>query len=109
LNVAQIVVGPSLGGEVFGMVVAENMLRGFPVVASDLGAFVEILGGAGKTFRTGDAADLALRLAELLDDPGSARQLGEAAHQRVLDFFSLNSMIDGHAHIYRRFLRSKDA
>jgi glycogen synthase len=109
LDGAQIVVVPSLGGEVFGMVVAESMLRGFPVVASDLGAFVEILGGTGKMFRTGDAADLALRLAEVFDDPGSARQLGEAAHRRVVDFFSLSRMIDGHANIYRRFLRSKDA
>jgi glycosyltransferase involved in cell wall biosynthesis len=109
LNGAQVVVVPSLGGEVFGMVVAESMLRGFPVVASDLGAFVEILGGTGKLFRTGDAADLALRLGEVLDDPESGRQLGEAAHQRVVDFFGLSRMIDGHAHIYRRFLRSKEA
>jgi glycosyltransferase involved in cell wall biosynthesis len=41
LNGAQIVVVPSLGGEVFGMVVAENMLRGFPVVASDYWAVPE--------------------------------------------------------------------
>ena len=34
-----LVVVPSLGGEVFGMVVAENMSRGLTVVASDLGAF----------------------------------------------------------------------
>src|SRR5467141_195646 len=42
-----LLVVPSLGGEVFGLVVAENMLRGLPVIASDLGAFAEVLGPAG--------------------------------------------------------------
>lgn len=109
LRGADIVVVPSLGGEVFGMVVTENMLQGLPVVVSDLGAFVEVLGGTGKAFKTGDAADLALRLAQLLDDPRSARELGEAARQRVLDCFSLETMIHSHAHIYRRYFRNKDA
>ena len=59
---ASVVVVPSLGGEVFGLVVAENMLRGLPVIASDLGAFVEVLGEAGLTFRTGDAEALAREL-----------------------------------------------
>ena len=40
---SSVVVVPSLGGEVFGLVVAENMLRALAVVASDLGAFVEVL------------------------------------------------------------------
>jgi len=35
---ASIVVVPSLAGEVFGLVLAENMLRGLPVVASDVDA-----------------------------------------------------------------------
>ena len=38
---------PSLAGEVFGMVAAESMLRGIPVLASDLGAFAEVIGEAG--------------------------------------------------------------
>src|SRR5205085_2599786 len=41
LSRADVVVVPSLGGEVFGLVVAENMLRGIPVVASDVGALKE--------------------------------------------------------------------
>jgi glycogen(starch) synthase len=99
------VVVPSLGGEVFGLVVAENMLRGLPVVASDLGAFVEVLGGTGLTFHTGDAAQLASTLGRLLDDPSAAARLGQQARQRALDFFNLDSMIDSHAEIYRRTFR----
>lgn len=103
-NAAAVVV-PSLGGEVFGMVVVENMLRGLPLIASDLGAFVEVLGSAGQTFRTGDAADLALQIGRILDDPALAQRFAGAAHQRVLDFFTEQRMIDGHSRIYQRLLR----
>jgi glycogen(starch) synthase len=101
---AAAVVVPSLGGEVFGLVVAENMLRGLPVVASDLGAFTEVLGEAGLTFRTGDASDLAGALARLLDDPALATKLGKRARQRVLDFCDQRRMVESHANVYRRVL-----
>jgi len=102
-----LVVVPSLGGEVFGMVVAENMLRGLTVVASNLGAFQELLGNTGVTFRTGNAADLAVQLGKLLDDPANSRHLGAAARQRVLEFFTLGRMIAAHAEIYRRIVPRK--
>jgi len=102
-----ILVAPSLGGEVFGMVVVEGMLRGLGVVASDLGSFVEVLGDCGKTFKTGSARDLANCLAQLLDNPAASHTLGLAARQRALDFFSLRRMIEGHARIYRSLANEK--
>jgi glycosyltransferase involved in cell wall biosynthesis len=102
-----LVVVPSLGGEVFGMVVAENMLRGLTVVASNLDAFQEVLGNTGMTFRTGDAADLATQVGKLLDDPAYSRQLGATARQRVLKFFTLDRMIKEHAEIYRQIVPRK--
>jgi len=89
------------------MVVAENMSRGLTVVASDLGAFQEVLENAGVTFRTGDAVDLAVQLGKLLDDPVNSRKLGTAARQRVLEVFTLGRMIRGHAEIYRRIVSVK--
>jgi glycosyltransferase involved in cell wall biosynthesis len=97
---ASIAVVPSLGGEVFGLVIAETMVRGLPVVASDLGAFTEVLGDSGLVFRTGDAEDLAKVLARLLDDPEFATSLGRRAHQRALDFCNKNRMIEEHARVY---------
>jgi glycosyltransferase involved in cell wall biosynthesis len=96
------VVVPSLGGEVFGLVVAENMLRALPVVASDLGAFVEVLGDAGFTFRTGDAAALAAALSRLLDDPSLAVTLGRSGRQRAETVYALGCMIGSHASLYSR-------
>ena len=99
---ASVVVVPSLGGEVFGLVVAENMLRGLPVIASDLGAFVEVIGEGGLTFRTGDAAALALELARILDDPALAASLAQAARQRALEFCDFRRMLEAHARVYRQ-------
>jgi len=98
---ASVVVVPSLGGEVFGLVVAENMLRGLPVISSDLGAFVEVLGAGGLAFRTGDAAALAKVLAQILDDPALAARLGQSARQRALEFCDFRRMLEAHARVYR--------
>ena len=101
LSRAFAVVVPSLGGEVFGLVVAENMQRGIPVVASDLGAFVEVIGPCGITFGTGDAVALAKTLRELMDEPGRAVELGRSGARRVEEAFGLEQMIRAHADVYR--------
>jgi glycogen(starch) synthase len=101
LSGASAVVVPSLGGEVFGLVVAENMLRGLPVIASDLGAFSEVTGNAGMLFRTGDAVDLARCLGELLRDPGAGAKQGVRGRARAREFFSQERMIEAHASLYR--------
>ena len=101
LQESSVVVVPSLGGEVFGLVVAENMARGLPVIASDLGAFVEVLGEGGLTFRTGDAAELARQLASILNDPALAARLAQRARQRALEFCDLQRMLEAHARVYR--------
>jgi len=101
---ANIVVVPSLGGEVFGLVVAENMSRGLPIVASDLGAFTEVLGDTGLTFRIGDAHELEHQLARLLDDHGLRLNLGCRARQRVSESYPRDRMIDAHARLYRQII-----
>jgi len=99
---ASVVVLPSLGGEVFGLVLAENMLRGLPIIASDLGCFVEVLGDAGLTFHVGDAKDLASQIASLLDDSALASHLGGRARQRIFELYRRRDMIEGHARLYRQ-------
>jgi len=99
---ASVVVVPSLGGEVFGLVVAENMLRGIPVIASALGSFLEVVGGDGITFRVSDAGELACKLGELLQLPSQIQKLGEAGRQRIETRFSLQAMIEKHREAYRR-------
>ena len=55
LSGAATVVMPSLGGEVFGLVAAENMMRGKLLIVSDIGALVEVVGDTGLVFPAKDA------------------------------------------------------
>lgn len=101
LENAAMVVVPSLGGEVFGLVVAENMRRGLPVIASDLGAFLEVLGPAGAIFPRGNAVELARRIREFLRTPEVTRETAERARQRATDLFSTGKMIQRHVSVFR--------
>jgi len=97
-----IVVVPSLGGEVFGLVLAENMSRGLPVVASNLGSFAEVLGDAGLTFRVGDAKDLAQQIVRLIDDSALSSALRRRGPRRISESYPRINMIQAHAELYRR-------
>jgi len=107
LERATVVVVPSLGGEVFGMVVAENMQRGIPVMASDLGSFMEVIGDAGIAFHVGEARELAGNLQELLQSPPKGRKLGEKSKQRAETQFSLRMMISKHTMVYRQVSQTR--
>jgi phosphatidylinositol alpha-mannosyltransferase len=78
-------VAPNLGGESFGIVLAEAMSAGAPILASDIEAFRRVLldGRAGALFPVGDAAALAAGAAELLDDPARRKQLSAEARTAV--------------------------
>jgi glycosyltransferase involved in cell wall biosynthesis len=106
---ASIAVVPSLGGEVFGLVVAENMLRGLPVVASDLGAFQEVLGSTGLTFETSNASALAAQIRRLLDDPALRASLGRQARQRAMALCNLQRMLEAHESVYRDVVPARPA
>jgi phosphatidyl-myo-inositol alpha-mannosyltransferase len=76
---------PNTGGESFGIVLAEAMAAGAPIVASDLDAFRQVLRGgrAGELFTTGDPAALAAAASRLLDDPPLRASLSAAAAEAV--------------------------
>jgi phosphatidyl-myo-inositol alpha-mannosyltransferase len=76
---------PNTGGESFGIVLAEAMAAGAPIVASDLDAFRKVLrrGQAGELFPTGNAAELAAAAARLLDEPERRAGLSAAASAAV--------------------------
>jgi phosphatidyl-myo-inositol alpha-mannosyltransferase len=79
---------PNTGGESFGIVLAEAMAAGAPIVASDLDAFRRVLRGgrAGELFVNGDTDDLAAAIGRLLDDPQRRAALSAAASAAVKDY-----------------------
>jgi phosphatidyl-myo-inositol alpha-mannosyltransferase len=79
---------PNTGGESFGIVLAEAMAAGAPIVASDLDAFRQVLrrGEAGELFPTGNAAELAAAAGRLLDQPELRANLSAAASAAVRQY-----------------------
>lgn len=77
---------PNRGGESFGITVAEGMAAGCAIVASDLGAFSDVLAGSGLLFPNGDRAALATAIVRALSDTDLRKRLAGASSTRVLDF-----------------------
>jgi phosphatidyl-myo-inositol alpha-mannosyltransferase len=88
LHSVDVFCSPNTGGESFGIVTAEAMAAGVPIVASDIDAFRQVLrnGEAGELFATGDPADLARAAARLLDDPARRAALSNAALKAVAQY-----------------------
>jgi phosphatidyl-myo-inositol alpha-mannosyltransferase len=88
LHSVDVFCSPNTGGESFGIVTAEAMAAGVPIVASDIEAFRQVLRGgeAGELFTTGDPAELALAAGRLLDDPARRAELSAAALAAVASY-----------------------
>ena len=88
LHSVDVFCSPNTGGESFGIVTAEAMAAGLPIVASDIPAFRDVLrnGQAGELFATGDPDDLARVAARLLDDPARRAELSVAALDAVAGY-----------------------
>ena len=77
---AQVVCAPSLAAESFGIVLAEAMAAGVPVVASDLPGYRSVLrdGKAGRLVPPNDGLRLADALEDVLRDPHERARMAEA-------------------------------
>lgn len=79
---ARFLIWPSEGlYETFGLVAVEAFASGIPVIASNLGAMAEIVrdGETGLHFKSGDAADLATKVAWAWNHPAEMHAMGLAA------------------------------
>ena len=88
LHSVDVFCSPNTGGESFGIVTAEAMAAGLPIVASDIDAFRQVLRGgqAGELFLTGDASELARVAGRLLDDPVRRAEVSAAALAAVAEY-----------------------
>jgi glycosyltransferase involved in cell wall biosynthesis len=91
-NVSSVNVLPSWDtkGEVFGLVTVEAMATKTPSITSNIAGVRTVLedGVSGYLFEAGNENDLADKLAKILTDKDLAKQMGEAAYQRMKDNFT---------------------
>jgi glycosyltransferase involved in cell wall biosynthesis len=102
---------PVRGHEGFGLVLVEAMAMEIPVIASTQPALRYILddGAAGLLVPPEDAAALAQAIAQLIDDPMAAEQLGLRGYARVQQAFSLSRMIDTLEEVYHHVIQEHHA
>ena len=81
--------------EQFGLVLAEAMLSGVPVVGSSSGAIPEVIGEAGLVFPEGEAPALAECLRRLQTDPALGEELRRKGKERARHHFSEESFLGG--------------
>ena len=80
---ADVFCAPSLGGESFGIVLAEAMAVGLPVVCTDIGGYRDLVRDdqEGLLVPPRDPEALAASLGALLDNPARRAALGEVARE----------------------------
>jgi glycosyltransferase involved in cell wall biosynthesis len=100
---------PSQWEEPFGIVVAEAMACGCPVVASAHGAPPDLVGDTGLLAPPTDAAAWAERLLELARDPDRRHDLADRAARRAREEFALPAMLDRYQELLERVARKRPA
>lgn len=90
--------------EGFGLTPLEAMASATPVVASDAGAYAELIavGETGLVTGAGDGAALTKSIRHYLDDPALAKRQGLAGRKHVEAHFALAREASAIEQVYRR-------
>lgn len=105
---ARIVVVPSMWYETFGIVAAEAMSHGVPVVATRIGALQDTVqdGITGLLFELNDVDDLTEKIVRLWNDKALLRALGAAAYECVREQYNEDIHFSLHMETYERAINS---
>lgn len=105
---ADLVVHPSLE-EGFGMVLAEAMASGVPVVASRCGAIPEVVGDASILVPPRDPSALAEAIESVLTNPEQGRTLGSRGRRRAESLYSWDTVAERTLEVYKEAIRCATA
>jgi phosphatidylinositol alpha-mannosyltransferase len=105
---SEVFCAPATGRESFGIVLVEAMAAGLPMVASDIPGYREVVrdGLEGRLVPPRDPPALARAVAELLDDPETAKRFGEAGRSRAWRY-SWSTVAGEIEEIYREAIEGK--
>lgn len=97
-----VVVNPSLLNETFGLTCIEALSAGKPVIASNVGAFPEVVsnGVDGVLFKSGDEGELASALEMFMGVDVNPVQMGLRGWAKVKEQFSADVHLEGIENIY---------
>jgi glycosyltransferase involved in cell wall biosynthesis len=106
LRTLDIAVHASTEPEPFGLVIAEAMACGRPVVVSRAGGAAEIAQSGALFHEPGNSAELAARLSELASDPARRAALGAGGREAAMRLFGRRRFCDTLIPVYESLARS---
>nr|BAL53463.1 glycosyl transferase family 1 [uncultured Chloroflexota bacterium] len=86
--------------EQFGLVLAQAMMRGLPVIGSTCGAIPEVIGREDVIFPEGNEVALARILERILVDEGWRRELSQYGRERALCCYSFQALAEKLIQVY---------
>jgi glycosyltransferase involved in cell wall biosynthesis len=106
---SDVVVVPSIEPEPFGLVAAEAMAAGLPVIASRIGALPEVVDDdcTGLLVDPGDATSLVAAMRELYASPFRREKMGQKARKRFERCFRVERYIEDFTRVYDDLLGNK--
>jgi len=107
---AEAAVLPSLY-EGFGLPAAEAMACETPVVATNVGALPEVVGGEGSGILVPprDPGALAAAIQKILADPEGRMRMGQLGRRRVEELFTWKKVAERTVNVYRELIESQSA
>ena len=100
---ADLFIFPSICHEAFGMPIAEAMLSGLPVIATQAGGIPELVehGTTGLVVERGEVDALAEAILKLLGDRELRQQMGKAGQERAVQYFTFDKVSNDLLHQYQ--------
>ena len=94
--------------EGLGVAALQAGAAGIPVVGARAGGIPEVVedGETGLLCPPSDADALAAAIEQLIDDPKTARAMGQRARARIESRFSVDAMVEGNLKVYREVVGS---
>lgn len=104
---ADLFVLPSIDkSEAFGIVSAESLACGTPILVANLpGVRTVADGGVGSTFVAGDPDALALRLQEMLNNTEMLREMGAEGRKKVLNEYAEEVVLEKLLEAYKKIIK----
>lgn len=82
----------------------EGMSCGKPFIASDVDGLREMVEGAGVLFKEGDDKELAVKIAELCQQPEKYQQIAKQCEIKARDY-SIEKMADAYLEVYKKIVK----
>jgi trehalose synthase len=95
--------------EGFGLVASEALWKRTPVVAGPGGGVPAQVRDGRDGYITDDVAQMARRVAELVEDPGLAVALGTSGRQHVQDHFLVTRLLEDELRLMQSVLGGRPA